>query len=193
VTLVAGDNASGKSLLIRVLASWLNDKKVEPIQVSMRYRTASGMHRAFMFGDEQEDSTGNVSLRAIRGALGTAEKRESPCWVLLDEPDTGLSEGYAEAFGTWLSAFGNRLPLNQCRGLVIVTHSRALLSGLVNNLELVPHFVCFDQPAMSLQDWLKPKPPRTVEELLALPERSVATFRKIAKLENKIQAEKSSR
>lgn len=188
LVLIAGDNASGKSLMIRILAGWLNEAKVEPLQVSMRYRTMSGMHRMFMFGlGDEEDSTGNVSLTAINGAMKTAEGREKPCWMMLDEPDTGMSEGYCAAMGTYLANFGNRVvPLNHCQGMVVVTHSRKLISSMLFTLEKQPHFLCFSdaQGPDLLTAWLEDERDRSVEELLALNENSHELFKRINKVLN---------
>lgn len=186
VLLIAGDNATGKSLMIRVLASRLNEDKIEPLQVSMKYRTMAGMHRCFMFGPlgDAEDSTGNVSLTAIRGALNAAENRESPCWVMLDEPDTGLADGYCAAMGTYLANFGNRMPLNRCQGMSVVTHSRKLISSMLFTLEKTPHFLCFAdyKDDDSLQAWLDDERDRSVEELMALSGSSNGLFRDIDKV-----------
>jgi hypothetical protein len=194
VLLIAGDNASGKSLMIRMLASSLNEDKIEPLQVSMKYRTMAGVHRAFMFGPlgDGKDSTGNISLAAIRGALGAAENRNSPCWVMLDEPDTGLADGYCAAMGTYLANFGNRVPLNACQGMSVVTHSRKLVSSMLFTLEKTPHFLCFsdykDQEDL-LQAWLEDERDRSIDDLLALSGSSTALFRSIEKKLNELTLE----
>lgn len=189
VILIVGDNAAGKSLVIRVLASKLNTAKVEPLQVSMKYRTAPGMHRSFMFGPcgDSEDSTGNISLGAIKGAFRTAEARSTPTWVMLDEPDTGLADGYCAAMGTYLANFGNRLPLNECQGLAVVSHSRKLMSAMTFSLQLAPHVVCLAdyQSDDILQAWLEDERERTVEELLALGDASLARWRVIEGIINR--------
>lgn len=196
VLLIAGDNASGKSLMIRVLASCLNRDNVEPLQVSMKYRTQSGMHRAFMYGalGDGEDSTGNVSLIAIRGALKTAEERESPTWVMLDEPDTGLADGYCSAMGAYLANFGNRLPLNQCQGLSVVTHSRKLVSSMLFSLDKKPHFLCFADYVGDdlMQTWLEDERDRSIEDLLALGATSLSKFRSINAVFKSVPAEAKS-
>jgi hypothetical protein len=197
VLLIAGDNASGKSFMVRILAASLNQEKVEPLQVSMKYRTRGGMHRAFMFGPlgDEEDSTGNVSLHAIRGALRNAEDREGPCWVMLDEPDTGLSDSYCAAMGTYLANYGNLMPLNKCQGLSVVTHSRKLIGSMLFTLQKPPHFLCFsDYKAQDdlLQAWLEDERDRSVEELLALNDKSCELFRSINKVLNNIKAKRSA-
>jgi hypothetical protein len=197
VLLIAGDNASGKSLMVRVLASRLNGDKVEPLQVSMKYRTMPGMHRAFMYGalGDEEDSTGNVSLIAILGALTAAEDRKSPTWVMLDEPDTGLAEGYCTAMGAYLANFGNRLPLNHCQGLSVVTHSRKLVSSMLFSLDKKPHFLCFAdyEGGDLMQAWLEDERDRSIEDLLALGETSLKKFRSLNRVFASLRADRDSK
>lgn len=181
---MVGDNAAGKSLLVRVLASRLNAEKTEPLQVSMRYRTQAGMHRAFMFGDEQEESTGAVSLHAVEGALRTAKGRTSPCWVLLDEPDTGLSESYCGALGNYLAQFADALPTGCCEALVVVTHSKALVRSLAAHSKEAPHFIAVGkrQAGQSLPQWLDDNTERSVEDLLGLQATGLDTWRAVQAL-----------
>lgn len=178
---MVGDNAGGKSLLIRFAATLLNQQNTEPLQVSMRYRTQSGIHRVFMFGDEQEDSTGAVSLNAVEGALCTAKGRETPCWVMLDEPDIGLSDSYSRALGKYLAEHGNALPEKQFEALVVVTHSKTLVESLFEHTNLRPHFIAVgeNQVGQSPDGWLADKTERSVEELLKLHEKGTQTWRAV--------------
>jgi len=166
VSIVTGPNASGKSLMVRMVAATLNEEQVEPLQVSMRYRTMGGIHRAFMFGSDEDQSTGATSLYAVQGALRTSRQREKAHWVMLDEPDVGLAEEYAVALGTYLAAYANEMP-EHAKGMMLVTHSRALVSGFVQALQKAPHFVHLETP-MTLPEWLEQPAQRTVDELLAL-------------------------
>lgn len=166
VAIITGPNASGKSLMVRMLAATLNEEKVEPLQVSMRYRTMGGIHRAFMFGNDEDQSTGATSLYAVQGALRTSRGREAQHWVMLDEPDIGLAEEYAAALGAHLAEFANDLP-KAAKGFVLVTHSRALVRGFTAAMTAAPHFVHLEKE-MSLDGWLASSSQRTIEELLAL-------------------------
>jgi energy-coupling factor transporter ATP-binding protein EcfA2 len=186
VLLIAGANASGKSFGITVLASCLNGAtpKVEPIQVSMKYRTKEGMHRCFMFGPlgDQRDSTGSISLAAVRGGLRTAQGRDRPCWLMLDEPDTGLSEEFTPAMGEYLATAANEGLGEHCQALVVVSHSRALLKEMAATLTLRPHFVHVDEQPLELEGWLASSRRRTVAELEALPSISTERYRAINKI-----------
>ncbi len=184
VFILVGDNASGKSLLMRILASWLNDDKVEPLQVSMRYRTEAGLHRAFMFGSESDRSTGAVSLHAVMGGLRTCRGRSTPSWLLLDEPDIGLAEGYSQALGQHLAEFGNELDGQGTRALGLVTHSKALVRSLTERLKHPPHVLVTGEhhAGMTLEQWLQDQRSRTLEELLSLENRGFETWRKVQKI-----------
>ena len=184
LAVMVGDNASGKSLMIRFLATLLNAEKTEPLQVSMKYRTAAGMHRVFMFGDDQEESTGAVSLHAVEGALHTANRRESPCWVMLDEPDVGLSGSYCRALGTYLANSANTLPGENFQGMVVVTHSKTLVAALLANAKHRPHFLAVGErhQGQSAEAWLADTSERSVDELLALADKGRDTWKAINRI-----------
>lgn len=186
VLLVAGGNASGKSFSIAVMASFLNGEtpKVEPLQVSMKYRTIPGFHRALMFGPlgDTQSSTGAISFTAIKGALKTSRGRDTPCWLLLDEPDTGLSEDFTPAMGEYLATAANEGLGDNCHALVTVTHSRALIKEMLAVLNLRPHFVHVDEDPLTLDEWLTSGRRRTVAELEALPSLTMERFRALSKI-----------
>lgn len=183
VLVLTGDNASGKSLLFQVLAGWARrEVKADPITVSIRERTGSGLsdisglRRAMMFGDESEQSTGATSVdtvaTAFRTAAAWAADGKTPL-VMLDEPDMGLSEGFAGALGEHLAHLTGELP-DLAFGVVIVTHSRALVRRLSEGLATLKlgaaHFTYMGEPAMDLAQWLAQQPEKSVEDLLALRE-----------------------
>jgi ABC-type branched-subunit amino acid transport system ATPase component len=175
VAVIVGDNASGKSFLVTLISAFCNlnkEHKAEPLQVSMKYRTMEGMHRAFMYGvfGDEADSTGSISMSGVTGLLNTARKREKPHWALLDEPDLGMSESYSRAMGKWLAQeFATLGPLTV--GMVLVSHSKALVSSLFENSPHRPWFVHMG-PKLAMEDWLQDRSEKTVEELLSLQDRS---------------------
>lgn len=183
---VTGSNASGKSFAVRVLASWLNDEtpKVEPLQVSMRYRTTAGMHRAFMYGDDSRDSTGSNSMTAVIGGFRTAksEDRGSDCWLMLDEPDVGLSEDFGFALGTYIANQVDEGLGPKCQGVVVVTHSRELVRGVLEHSKTTPHFAHVDDAPLSMQGWLDSGHRRSVAELLDIKRIAVERMRAISKI-----------
>lgn len=92
LSVVVGANASGKSVLHRMVASLAHGHGIEPISLSIRERTGSNespgsMRRQWMYGSEHMDSTGNTSLRTTRKGFETMASRTSPAMLLLDEPE----------------------------------------------------------------------------------------------------------
>lgn len=172
VSVVVGSNASGKSLLHRILAAMAHDHGIEPISLSIRERTGSNespgsMRRRFMYGSEHMDSTGNTSLRTTRKAFETMAGRTGPAMLLLDEPEMGLSEGFAHAFGELIGRLSADVPTSGC-GVMVISHSRALVRGLHTGLGARPGYVVTGDGPGTLQEWLDTTETRTVEELEAL-------------------------
>ena len=175
---IAGSNASGKSLLFRSLAFAAHKAKVLPVTISIRERTGAGssdmagMRRAMMFGQEDQQSTGATSVKVVLNGFHNVLERSAV--LMLDEPDLGLSEDYSQAFGMLLQQEHQRVLAENAkyRGLVLVTHSRALVRGLVA-AGATPSFISMGlAPGEdgSLAGWLAGAKPRTVAELLALPD-----------------------
>lgn len=182
VVLVLGDNASGKSLLVRWLSEYLSAmfESAEGLQVSMRYRTMGGMHRAFMYGGigDSEDSTGAVSTVAIQGAFRTAKGRDTPTMVVLDEADMGLSENFGHAYGQLAARHVAQGLGDFCLGLAVITHSREVVRGLLEGLGCEPHVITVGEGAPTLTQWLEgPLQRRTVEELESLQALSMTRYR----------------
>lgn len=191
VVLVAGANASGKSFVTDMVGHWMGAEKpkVEFISVSMRMRTREGMHRCFMYGPlGDKDSTGSVSTIALKGGLRTAAERTTPCMLQLDEPDLGLAEEFGYAMGQWIAS-EDPTPVNEhCRGLIVVTHSRELVKGFLENSALKPHFLHLGTPSLTLKQWLKPAARRSVEDLQGLSSASIQQYRAINKILEAVRA-----
>lgn len=180
---VTGENASGKSLFVRMLCH-LSAKHhgLLPVSVSVRERTGSGMRQAFMFGDEQTQSTGATTVSAIRRALENNLDRPQGSLLVVDEPELGLSEGYAAALGAYIGQGLENLP-DACRGVVVVTHSRPLVRALWNASPLEPTHVAVGQDAVvGIEAWLDQTETRTVDELLALEDIGLERFRQAHRL-----------
>jgi hypothetical protein len=189
VVVLAGDNASGKSLLMNALASRAYyEHGVEPIVVSMTARTGEGMLRAFTYGNERMRATSEVSISVTLKALAGAKQRltspTSQTLVLLDEPDFGVAEGYAHAFGLKLAAALADLPTQGQWGLLVACHSRELVRGLVEGLGQNPAFVHTGQP-ITLDDWLKAPARQSVQAL----DQMLEAAKGQSKIVNQIQAQ----
>lgn len=182
LVVVTGENASGKSLLFRVLTAKVNMAGALPVTLSIRERSGSGtgemarFRQSMVFGDETDQSTGAASVRAVTAAFQNLD-REQGSVLGLDEPELGLSDGYARALGEYIGEQARTLP-RTCSGAVVVTHSRSLVDGLVRAYGKRPTFVStgVDAPR-TIADWVATPEVRTLEELLALPETNLDRFR----------------
>jgi len=206
VLVVAGDNCSGKSLFAEVLRAMVSGQGLPTICVSIRERSGSGLHdmagmrRAMMFGDETVQSTGAISARTVDTAFSTLADRADNgmgALLVLDEPELGLSAGYAGALGEHLAGLAEGMPDLAC-GVVVVTHSKDLARRMLKKLGAVPSFVHMGRP-LSYREWLAEEPHFNVEDLASLAERNSAGRRTVydilaeGEAEAKATAEVSSR
>jgi hypothetical protein len=184
VLLVVGENASGKSLLFRVIAAFAKrDHNLTGITISIRERTGagtremSGMMRVFMFGDEEEQSTGATSANVVEAGFHNAGRDGGKTLLMLDEPEIGLSDGYARALGAFIAQ--KTIEIGQgTHGIVIVTHNRPLVQGFLEAFGAAPTFINLGGQQTDLKGWLKVVEQRSVEDLLQL--RAVAGERRKA-------------
>ncbi len=181
---VVGPNAGGKSFLRRLVQAVCRKQtpRVECMAVSMEFRTESGNPaRAFVFGAEDWESTGQISGRTITSGIKTCHDRKIEHVVFWDEPDLGLSDGYAAGAGRTLAAFAKSMP-EKTLAAFVVTHSKALLRQLV---DAEPHYmhVGDEDPPKTLRAWLDTEAPvLSIEELS---EASITRFRRIQKIIDK--------
>jgi hypothetical protein len=137
VLVVTGENAAGKSLAFMLInqlgRNFAKEDKIalEVMDIGMGRRTTSGVTKAFMFGDENIDSTGNISIKVMQTAVSTSKNQTNFHYLMLDEPDIGVGEGYHNAIGKFLSNFANDMP-EKCLGLVVATHSRRIAEKLLD-------------------------------------------------------------
>ena len=176
VLLVTGENAAGKSFLFQALHGWARAHyDLVGITVSIRERTGAGtredggMRRMMMFGDEAVQSTGACSVSVIERAFGNIS--EPNHFLMLDEPELGLSDGYAIALGRYLAQKASEMP-EASAGLVVVTHHRGLARALADELGQTPSFVFMrpkgSQESLDFSAWLSHVESRSVEDLLKL-------------------------
>jgi hypothetical protein len=184
---VTGDNATGKSFFGRLVSAYCKvpkgmNSKVECLRVGMEIRASEGLHRAFVLqGMENEESTGVNSVHMLAGVLRNAKNREHDNIVIADEPDIGLSESYSVAMGEYIAQCLYDLS-KYTKLVIIISHSRHLVEAL---LPFDPHHLRFGDD-MNLLDWIENgPPPKSIEDLLELPNLSRDIWRKvIRKLES---------
>ena len=90
---ITGPNASGKSLLRKILHNHHHDKKIEYIVTSQEKRCASsGIERVLIYGSDEDESTGCNSIKTLLKVIKTGKSRESSFSIMLDEPEIGCSQ-----------------------------------------------------------------------------------------------------
>lgn len=132
VTILTGDNGTGKSLIRKVLCSSLrnqeNDDTIKIADISMEKRT--GLHAGLGGGgvflrDVEWVATSDNSLSFLYSLFNSAKDR----YLVLDEPELGMSQDLQKSIGIYLS---KRIPetMKENRGMLIITHSREFVRSL---------------------------------------------------------------
>jgi len=187
ILLISGDNAGGKSLVCRFLSLTFSRSKIEFMRIGMEMRTNGGMVRTFIFGDEGRCSTGELTAHSVLGAIHNSKQRTHAHVVCLDEPDTGLSEGYQQAVGETLVDYASTLP-EHAAGLVVVTHSRFIANAL---MKLDPHRFRVGDDLRLTREWIRKGPlKRSMEDLANLKKISHKRFLAVTKVQNARKAKK---
>jgi hypothetical protein len=191
--LISGENAGGKSLAVAILRRVSNELAgiegghLEVMDIGMNRRVAAGIERSFIFGHEATESTGNVSIRTAIKGIENSRSRDNPHWLILDEPDIGVGDGYHRAIGQYLADFASSLH-PACMGLAVVTHSRDIAREIMNagasSLRVGPDL-------RPVQDWLaNGDRPKSVEDLMALQGEARNMKSKVTRLLEMLKAEK---
>jgi len=120
-------------------------------------------------GEPSPVVTSSQSVSTVTRAFANLD-RPTGTILGLDEPELGLSHGYACAYalGRYIGEQALQLP-RPCGGVVVVTHSRELVRGLVDGDGREPTFISVGADA-ALDTWLAACQEHTVDELLALNE-----------------------
>jgi hypothetical protein len=175
-----GGNASGKSFFRRVVQSVCKHADVECIHLSMEGRGTSGITRSFIYGTEEYRSTGQNSAQTVLTAISTSLGRENKHVLFFDEPDIGLSDGWAASVGETLLKFSQN-STDQLVAAFIITHSKPLVRQLIPSN---PHYLSFRScPFTPIKQWVNIPPEiRTLEELQKM---SMERFKLIQGIMNK--------
>jgi len=181
LAVIVGENANGKSFVRRVVKEAYQRLDMECIALSVqgRRQVAYNPMLVFVYGDEDTRSTGDNSVGTILGAMKTSAGREKPHAIFWDEPDLGLSEGWAACAGREIAAFLKKKP-ELLQGVFLVTHSRPMLREL-RHLNPLFVYVGEDRQFNSLDEWLDAPIP-TYGKLGDLQAAGLARFRKLSRM-----------
>lgn len=152
VFVLTGENGTGKSLIRKVLHQQLKKTEGENVKVSalsmdLRAGLGDGTGSRAFIADCDWTCTSENSLGNLKSILNSSKDR----FIVLDEPEVGMSESLQMSIGHWLS---NRLQevMTQNKGVLIITHSKAL----VKNLSIEHVFV--NMQGKDENTWLNEKP-----------------------------------
>lgn len=148
---ITGKNASGKSVIRKILHNHHDDHKLKYMVLSQEGRCASGgFERLFLYGTEKDESTGYNSVKMLLKAIQSGQSWEQPFGMMIDEPEIGCSEETQAAMGLRIARDFDTLP--QLNGMFIITHSRQLVKNL---LSVKPTHWRLEEDGLSLEQWVE--------------------------------------
>lgn len=179
IVVMTGENATGKSFFRRLLQTSLKKYgNIECIHLSQESRTKGGCFNAFLYGDENWESTGQITGRTVVTGVNTCNSRDTKHAIIWDEPDIGLSDEYSAGVGVKIREFVENIS-ELTFGVIIITHSKHLIRQL---LPLNPHHLRFGDNK-SLDSFLNESViPKNIDEL---GDKANETFRKISAITNR--------
>lgn len=182
ILFVVGSNASGKSLVGRIVELVASEEELPKRSCSMRNRTSGEFGQRLVFGSEDDSSTGENSVHAsIIGLKSTVESKKSAVLVL-DEPDLGLADEYSAALGQHIAKTVNEHHETLAL-IVVITHSHKLINAAISELTVPFSKVHVGDASVSFDDWLaRPFKAATIEELMELKKKSHDTWGRVQKL-----------
>ena len=107
------------------------DPKIECIHLSQQGRCTSGIPRLFIYGSEDEESTGKNTVTTMVTSFKTSEGREEDHFIVYDEPEIGLSDEYSAGVGVRIREFISNKP-EKLMGAVVITHNKYLINELLD-------------------------------------------------------------
>lgn len=175
---IYGDNASGKSLFIRILNQiYSKNKEVAVRSSSMANRARGGIESTMIFGDQSEESTGKVSVKAmILGIDSMKKESERESIFIADEPEIGLSPAYSKALAEYLIKSANEIN-NDKQSIVIATHNKYLVKNIIEQYGNVSYLGV--NTSATIEEWLEEDKEYSLADLLMLPKIGINKWRGI--------------
>lgn len=187
LTVIVGDNASGKSFFRRITQLVCKKNEIECMAISAegRRHVAYSPFLVFVYGDEETQATGVNSTNTVLTGIKTCQSRETPHVVFWDEPDLGLSDSWAAGVGEKLCEFAETTPEKTVAAFV-VSHNKALVRELLPADPTYLHLGTeASQAPQTLKEWVEaPIKARNPEKLIEL---SHQRFQKIQHILNTIK------
>jgi hypothetical protein len=182
ILFVVGSNASGKSLVGRIVELVASEEKIPKRSCSMRNRTSGEFGQRLVFGSEDDSSTGENSVHASIIGLKSTVDSEKSAVLVLDEPDLGLADEYSAALGQHIARTVNEH--HEKLGLIVViTHSHPLIDAAITELTVPFSKMHVGDASISFDEWrARPFQAATIEELMNLKHKSRDTWCRVQKL-----------
>lgn len=184
ILFVVGSNASGKSLVGRIVELVASEEDVPKRSCSMRNRTSGEFGQRLIFGSEDDSSTGENSVHSSILGLKSTVNSEKDSVFILDEPDLGLADEYSAALGQHIAQTVNEN--HEKLGLIVViTHSHKLIDSAINELSVPFSKMYVGDASISFDEWReRPFKAATIEELMNLKHKSRETWQRVQMLLN---------
>jgi len=146
ITILTGDNGSGKSLIRQAILSFIS-KQLDPLEtdmrklsrqigsISMQKRTQGNKEymelRAFFTDQEDEPTSLNTIffIEALMDYNFKEDKKDKFKFIIIDEPELGCSEETQLALSYY---FNENLHKLNC-GVLIITHSRIIVENVFHD------------------------------------------------------------
>lgn len=177
VVIITGDNASGKSLLLKVLKNYAKKTfNIKSIMVSLKEQLnplgvdQTEQRRMVCLKDDLNYSTGVSSVESVKRSFDIMKKwtQDSDTIILLEEPEIGLAQGYEYALGQFIAENTLKEKDNEAfSGLIIITHSKNVMKGILEQ-GVEPIFINMGKDFISMENWLNIDDKKTVGQLLEL-------------------------
>lgn len=192
IMIVAGDNATGKSLFTRLFGEFAKKKyNIKTITISLNERVNGNTNarRIINVEDEKEQSTGALSVKSIKKGFLTLSKWsvDDKTLLIIDEPELGLAEGYRYALGQYIRQQVDSISSNEnFIGLIVATHSKSLSLGLTEGKD-EPNFIYMGNENKDFNSWINSKEKKSVDELLNLIKVCDQRHEQVAKMSLKLK------
>ncbi len=172
LTIIYGDNASGKSAFGRIAETHARKSNIHVRSASMNNRIGNGdieksFQRAMIYGDQLIQSTGATSLKVAIKCLNAtlSDDNESITSLsILDEPDIGLSDRFSTTLGLHIS---QQLKLFKQSGIILISHNKQLIDRLLNDYNKPVNFIGINTH-LNYSDWYNNLQEASIDELLNL-------------------------
>jgi energy-coupling factor transporter ATP-binding protein EcfA2 len=162
VLIIYGDNASGKSLICKLLEQQIRNYGATSRSACIRNRTQGGIEKAIVYGEEGSQSTGQTSFKSLKLCLKSTNNSLEEALAILDEPDIGLSPKYSKAMAEYISLHIKEF--NESKYTVIVSHNHSLIQHIIFNLNNNVSSLGINTD-LKLSEWMRNDNKASIEEL----------------------------